>query len=185
MNRTSRYRSTDLGFLCCILSSLFGCGTVDDSAGMETDIRVAINEVVPKNKDSAKDSSGNSPDWVELYNYSARTVNLRGYYLSDDRDEPLTYKLANDTIIEGNSYLLLWADGIGTEHQHLPLGLSGDGESFLLSSPDGRLIDAIDFPMAEDDQAFGRSPDGTGQFTSCSLATPGQTNGSNCTSSAP
>ena len=50
-------------------------------------------------------------DWVEIYNQDSIDHDLSNYFLTDDLDIPLKWKIPNGTIIESDSYLLLWADG--------------------------------------------------------------------------
>ncbi len=54
-------------------------------------LTVIINEICASNKGSFKDSSGASPDWVELYNISNSTVNLSGFKLRDEGTNPANW----------------------------------------------------------------------------------------------
>ncbi len=47
---------------------------------------------------------------------------------------------------------------------HTNFRLDADGESVVLSTPDGRVADRVDFPPQIADQTFARSPDGEGPF---------------------
>ena len=50
-------------------------------------------------------------DWVEIYNRDSIDHDLSNYFLTDDLDSPLKWKIPDGTIIEEDSYLLFWADG--------------------------------------------------------------------------
>ena len=50
-------------------------------------------------------------DWVEIYNRDSIDHDLSNYFLTDDLDTPLKWKIPDGTIIEQDSYLLFWADG--------------------------------------------------------------------------
>ena len=50
-------------------------------------------------------------DWVEIYNRDSIDHYLTNYFLTDDLDRPLKWKIPDCTVIEANSYLLFWADG--------------------------------------------------------------------------
>ncbi|WGO98689.1 CotH kinase family protein [Saccharophagus degradans] len=76
------------------------------SGGACTDC-IRINEVVASNS-TYDDEDGDSPDWLELYNTSASAVNLSGWTLSDDDDEPAMWTFPNQTIAAGG-YLRIWA----------------------------------------------------------------------------
>ena len=46
--------------------------------------QVVINEVCSSNSSFNQDDDGDYPDWIELYNAGASTVNLFKYSISDD-----------------------------------------------------------------------------------------------------
>jgi hypothetical protein len=172
----SNLRTTIVGMLTLCL---IACGSVDESKGMVTDVRVVINELVPRN-DSSADADGNTFDWVELYNPADRTVHLQGFYVSDNPKKPFKFALDSAAVIRAQDYLVLWADGEGMNPLHLPFGLSGDGEGFMLSDPDGRVLDSVEFGAATVDQAYARFPNGSGEFSWCAQTTLDQDNGEEC-----
>lgn len=74
--------------------------------------QVYINEVLASNKGIISDELfDKSSDWVELYNAATTNVNLSDYYLTDDRNDKKKWRFPKNTIIDGKSYLLVWADG--------------------------------------------------------------------------
>ncbi len=125
------------------------------------DLFVTINEVCSSNKGSFYDRDGDTPDWIELYNSSDSAVNLAGYTISDDPDNPRKYVFSN-YLIEADSYVLLMATGnVGYKNGviSLPFKLSSEGEELVLTSPDG-LCDEITVPILEGDETYGRVNDG-------------------------
>ena len=50
-------------------------------------------------------------DWIEVYNPDSIDHDLSNYFLTDDLDSPLKWKIPDGTIMEEDSYLLFWADG--------------------------------------------------------------------------
>ena len=72
--------------------------------------QVFINEIMSSNSTTFYDSYGDTPDWVELYNNGDADVNLSGYGLSDNMEEPFKWTLPNVTIAP-DSYLLILASG--------------------------------------------------------------------------
>lgn len=56
---------------------------------------LVLNEIVAANQASLYDEDGDTPDWIEIYNTSSTTLNLNGFGLSDDIDDP--YKWVFET----------------------------------------------------------------------------------------
>ena len=86
--------------------------------------RVLINEVVASNRDSLFDETGETPDWIELYNADLETVDLTGWGLSDDEDDLFAYRFGAATLGPGERFLLL---------------ASGEGRESLMGSWDTRI----------------------------------------------
>lgn len=68
---------------------------------------VRFNEAVASNS-SLDDEDGDSPDWFELYNTTSEAIDLSGWTLSDDNDEPNMWTLPSLTL-EAGGYLKIWA----------------------------------------------------------------------------
>ena len=82
-------------------------------------------------------------DWIEFYNNTDSTIQLAGYALSDDSNEPTQWSFP-DTSIAPGEYLIVWADEDGNqEGLHANFKLSADGEVILLSDASLNLIDEI------------------------------------------
>ncbi|SVC01569.1 uncharacterized protein METZ01_LOCUS254423, partial [marine metagenome] len=93
-------------------------------------------------------------DWIELYNPNTMTYSLNGFFLTDDLNDPLKWKIPDDTEIESGAYLIIWADdydeGPGevytrpywpwddftTLHYHTNFKISKDGEQLGLFRAD-------------------------------------------------
>ncbi len=113
-----------------------------------------INEVLAGNAYTNYDPDFKQfSDWIELHNESSSPLNIGGYYLSDDSDNPTKWKIPSGTSISANGYLLIWADGEDVEKDglHANFKLDQDGESVVLSDSSGIIIDQIDFPEQEGD----------------------------------
>jgi hypothetical protein len=149
-------RSVPLRLLFAALSA--GCGD-GEVATHPTPIR--INEVCPNNV-LYQDMTGDTDNWIELYNMSDTAVDPGGYFISDVFDEPPT----------------AWV--------HLGFKLSSESEGVWLSNPDGYLIDSVELaripPIGAGTvrSSLARFPDGTGAFRWCSEASPDGVNGSRC-----
>lgn len=146
----------------------------------QSEFHVVINEWMPANIQTIRNPSDDAfDDWLELYNPGPQPVNLLGYGLSDDPDEPEKFVFTRALTLAPGDYFLLWADdnkvAQGNEI-HLPFRLSRNGESIILSQPDGTLADRVDFGPVADDQSLGRFPDGTSEISEDLLPTPGLPN---------
>lgn len=150
-----------------------------DDASM-TGPSVVINELMADNDNIHADPQGDYDDWLELYNLSDAAVLLTGMYLSDKEDELTQWEFPENTEIPANGYLVVWLDDDedAAEGLHANFKLSKDGETVILVGTDAhgnRVLDSVTFEAQETDIAYGRLPDGTGDFQVVQ-ATPGAPN---------
>ncbi len=61
---------------------------------------------------------------------------------------------------------------------HTNFAISADGETIVLTRPDGTTADSVSAPVIPRDASYGRSPDGSGAFTFFAEPTPDAANGS-------
>jgi hypothetical protein len=147
--------------------------TVDDQL-----LPVCISEFVARNRLSLEDGYGNSPDWIELHNPDKDVVNLAGYGLSDDPDQPLKWRFP-DVTLQPHGFLVVYASGLDDLLDpkgglHADWRLDADGESILLTAPDGSIVDQVfDYPPQGEDLAYGRDRQGDYRFQE---PTPGSDN---------
>ena len=155
-----------------------GATDVDDTS--MTGPSVVINELMADNDNIIADPQGDYDDWLELHNLTDSPVMLTGMYLSDKEDEPTKWQFPENTEIPANGYLIVWLDEDldDSEGLHADFKLSKGGEAVLLVDTDAngnQVLDSITFGEQETDVAFGRLPDGTGEFQVVA-ATPGAEN---------
>jgi hypothetical protein len=142
---------------------------------------VVINELMAANVKGFKDPQGDPDDWIELHNRGRQAVDLSGMYLSDSRYNPRKWKFPDGTVLPPGGYLIVWADEDtkAKEGLHANFKLSRGGERIILVDRDekkNRILDRIEFGKQKEDTAFGRVPDGTGDFRPLA-GTPGKKNG--------
>lgn len=126
---------------------------------------VVINEIMSVNSFTVADQNGEFDDWIELFNLTDKNLDISGYYLSDKINNPLKWQIPSGTSINGNGYLIIWADEDSTQiGLHSNFKLSSDGEAVILSRSDGRKLDEIIFPAQTLEQSYSRFPNGTGTF---------------------
>ena len=124
---------------------------------------LVINEIMAGNSTSVPDQDGEYDDWVELYNGNNFSLNLNGYYLSDNENDLFKWSFPNISIAP-NDYLIIWCDTAGSSQAglHTTYRLSAEQEEVYLSDPNGNVIDAVHFVNMITDQGYARVPNGTG-----------------------
>jgi len=120
--------------------------------------QIRINEFMASNTRSVPDITDfeDYPDWIELHNAGATSVNLNGYYLSDNLGDPFKWPLPAGASIPAGGYLMIMADGhnaapgqsfprgywpwrnFTTEKYHTSFSLSADGEDVVLTQALGQ-----------------------------------------------
>lgn len=126
---------------------------------------LVINEFMASNDETVADQDGEYDDWIELYNNGASSIDLEGYYLSDDATDLMKWAFPAGTTIDNNSYLVIWADNDeDQEGLHAAFKLSASAESVFLVNPTGTIVDEVSYVDQSADISYGRSPNGTGDF---------------------
>jgi hypothetical protein len=148
--------------------------------------QVMLNEFSAANLSTITDDFKKHEDWIELYNAGNADVNLAGYYLSDDLDEPKKWKFPNNSIIKAQSYLVIWCDGrdsvrtlAGRRHYHSNFKLSQTKktpENIIFSDATGKKIDEVKVLKTRADQSRGRSEDGNNQWVIFTIPSPNNAN---------
>ena len=143
-----------------------------------------INEILAKNEADTVDSNGEYEDWIEIYNGGNQTIDLGGYFLSDDISDPTKWKIPLDAnglmLLDAGGFALFFADeSTVTNNYHLPYKLSTSGENITLSFLDNQSIIEIDdlvFGAQTEDVSFGRYPDGSSNMLFFDVTTPKRSN---------
>ena len=167
------YSFFSLSVLFCIITPAL------NQAGSAQAQSIAINEVMSSNGQTISDEDGDFEDWVEIHNFGDTPVNLNGFGLSDDYENPYRWVFP-DTTIEPNGYLLVWASNknrrIPGAELHTNFAISSAGEEIILTSLQGERLDEFPpIPILRDVSA-GRFPDGTGDWFFFPEPTPGAPN---------
>jgi hypothetical protein len=154
-------KKTGFLILLSVLTLTYSCKKTYETKSAE----VVINELMPLNSGTVADNYGEYDDWIELFNKSAVTIDLSGYYLSDNHKKLSKWQFPQGTVIVGKGYLIVWADGDSTQvGLHTNFKLSSIGEEAVLTKPDLQVIDRISFPGATQELSYSRVPNGTGAF---------------------
>ena len=125
---------------------------------------VVINEFAASNT-LILDPAGEAEDWIEMYNNTAREVDLGGMYLSDDAANPAKWQFPAGTTITAHGFLIIWADeDEGQEGLHAAFKLSASGEHLRFSDTQEAVLDSVTFGAQTADLTMARVPNGTGPF---------------------
>jgi len=122
-----------------------------------------INEFMASNHSTINDVDGDSSDWIEIYNPSAQTLNLDGYFLTDDVAVLDKWRMPGTTVNPGG-YLLVFASAkdrtvVGQE-LHTNFQLAANGGYVGLTAPDHTtVLSSYDYPQQLTDVSYGLSVD--------------------------
>lgn len=126
---------------------------------------VVINEIMASNQAYITDESGEYEDWIELFNNSNSAVNLSGWHLTDNPDNPDKWEFPTNVSIPAMGYLIIWADEDSSQGPlHANFKLSAAGEQLMLINANGSTVQDIEFGQQQADKGYARSPNGTGNF---------------------
>ncbi len=131
-----------------------------------------INEIMLKNRMTLIDEDGDRSDWVELYNSSAETVKLSGYYLSDDETNLFKWNLPDEELKAGE-YLIIYLSGKDRAY-HTDFKV-GAGESLILTDMNKLETETVFFKdeARQNDVSYGLKD---GKWCYFGKGTPGKAN---------
>lgn len=161
-----------------LLLTLFTWG-----AKAQSTTSVKLNEILVVNEDNFVDDYGKRHPWIELFNNSAGTVDLRGCFLTNEKGNPKKYMIPKGDVltkVPPRQHILFWADGEasrGTFHLNFTLDPNKENYVALYDADGTTLIDEITIPAGQRaDISYGLDMDGTGKWAQLSKVTPSTNN---------
>jgi gliding motility-associated-like protein len=142
--------------------------------------QVVINEVSCSNR-SHLDNYGDLEDWVELLNVGSTTIDLTGFYMTDNPNNWSKFQVGNIQIAPGQRIMVYCS----TRNITLPNVIHTNfkltqtrGEVFILSSPSLDLADSVHLrnKITQENHSFGRSTDGASDWKLFTTPTPNAPN---------
>jgi len=133
------FRFTTVLFLSCIMHSALS--------------QIVINEFSAANYShfdiDTLPANSQYEDWVEFFNPSDTDIDLQGYFLSDDQNDPLKFEIPPGTIAPANGYLVILLSGLweiepykyGFLNANFKLRQS-EGEDLTFSNPMEEIIES-------------------------------------------
>ncbi|MCC7375888.1 MAG: lamin tail domain-containing protein [Verrucomicrobiales bacterium] len=148
---------------------------------------VWISEVLPRNTNGAVDNAGDRDPWIELWNSGEPSVNLTGWWLTDDLSRLTKWAFPADAAVPGQGYHLVWLDNESSEAT-----ATAWHASFVASYPAGlvalvrnqngtpTVVDYVRYAVSNPDQSFGTlEPDSPSVHGTLPGPTPGGANQGN------
>ena len=126
--------------------------------------QVIISEFEAANKHTLADEEKDYPDWVELYNTNAASVNLGGWSLTDDSSHRQRWIFPQTNLV-AKGFLVVFASGknrvVPGAPLHTDFKLNADGEYLALLQPDGTVASEFSpaFPPQYQDISYGLAED--------------------------
>ncbi|MEE8450305.1 MAG: lamin tail domain-containing protein, partial [Thermoguttaceae bacterium] len=122
---------------------------------------LAISEFMADNNNTLDDEDGDSSDWIEIRNLTDQTIDLQGWYLTDDPADLTQWQFPSITL-GGDGYQLVFASEKDRTDPAAPLHtnfrLDADGEYLALVYPDGITVAheyAPAYPEQVEDASYG------------------------------
>lgn len=140
---------------------------------------VYISEMMGLNTSAFKDAQGEYIDWFELHNTGANSLNLSGYGVTNDPNNPAKWVFP-DVNIESGGYLTVYASGLPAgdaqkkNQLDLTFSISSMGEALYLFDPQGNFLNKLNAGAFLPNVSCGR--DENGKTVYYKTATPGSAN---------
>ena len=122
-----------------------------------------ISEFMASNSTVLPDEDGDFSDWIEISNPTNNPIDLGGYHLTDDDDDPEKWTFPRISL-PANSSIIVFASGKDRTDAKSPLHtdfeLNAKGEYLALISKDNKTIlteFSPVFPTQNEDQSYGTS----------------------------
>ena len=148
-----------------------------ESAGKSKSKELVITEVAAVNM-SKKAPDGEYRDYIEVYNATKKSINLKNYKLSDSKKAE-SFQTLPSYVIKQGEYAVLWcADnpGFSGNAVYVNIGLNRYGETLYLSDSDGAIIDSLTYSRLSEGYVCGRKLDSSDSPVYFASYTPGKAN---------
>lgn len=161
----------------------YGGGTLDKTFTInilnlsEQPTGVIITEFLANNTTGLLDDDGDYSDWIEIFNNSGQTVNLTGWFLTDDPDTLYKWVMPSRFMADGE-YLIVYASGKNrtVPQLHTNFKLGSGGEYLALHQPDTNTVASEfdpEYPDQMSDVSYGIF---NGSYMYLNTPTPGAAN---------
>jgi gliding motility-associated-like protein len=148
--------------------------------------QVVINEFSCSNY--SLNVAGNNEDFVELFNPTGGPVDIGGWFMSDNIDNPTKFEIPAGTIVPPNGFLTIICSGSAQDGVLYAGGFLNTNfrihqckqESVVLADALGNILESYtygtDVETNQEDHSWARNTDGTPGWKVCTNPTPNATN---------
>lgn len=126
-----------------------------------------ISEFMAQNDTVLVDEDGTFADWIEIYNPGPGSLNLDGYYLTDDAGNLTKWRFPSQVVASGG-YIVVFASGknraVSGSELHTSFSLDADGEQLALVATNGTTVVSSfgsSYPKQYRDISYGYQTQGT------------------------
>ncbi|MBP7148343.1 MAG: CotH kinase family protein [Acidobacteria bacterium] len=127
------------GFVCALVAGVLAPTVPVRACAVD----LLITEFMAQNNSGLADEDADYSDWIELYNPCLASVDLVGWYLTDDPADLTKWQLPS-VVLQRGEFLLVWASGKNRFDPGRPLHtsfkLGAEGEYLALVRPDGATV---------------------------------------------
>lgn len=140
--------------------------------------QLVINEIFASNVNAYFDKKfGNFAGYIEFYNKGSQSLNLSGYYLSNNANNPALWKFPSNSEMSAKGYYVVFCDEMNTTN-HTNFRLDADGGKIILYNQSLKVVDSLTYGKQFTDIPFGQKPDGSGKWTRLETPSPRNSNNS-------
>lgn len=120
-----------------------------------------INEVMARNIDMFIDPTTNFGGWIEIYNPKNNNASLNGFYLSDDVNNLMKWRMPNNMgSVPAKGYKVIWFDNSHMVQTNCTFKLDAEGGDIYISDSNGKLLVSQSYPAAIARCSYARVTDG-------------------------
>ena len=136
-----------------------------------------ITELMAENLSCLQDADGDFSDWLELTNSGTTTVNLAGYFLSDESGKPLKWALPQIDLPAGGRIVVFASgkDRSDASEPHTNFSLNRRKGILTLCNAGGQVISSVSYAALEGNVSYALDAS-TGAWSETTHATPGYAN---------
>jgi len=126
---------------------------------------VVISEFMASNENTFEDEDGSFPDWIEIQNISPDEIDLKGWHMSDEKEQPNKFTFPSVSL-ESQGFLVLFASGKNSSYIrsddkqviHTNFKLESKGGYIGLTAPDGEVSSEFKaYPPQYEDVSYGKA----------------------------